>query len=288
MNITLAHSTESAGQLRILLTDSRTACLNSAAHLATTACAVHTASTDNTTYSAYSDVTIQTTRAMVQAESALSRKLTSTALEIYLRRTPSPEELTCELRDPGQKPYFPAYPDFHYNISHSDGIVVCGISDHPIGIDIQRIPKNPDRIMKIAKRFFSEEEQKALIALKERCKRESMPVLLSNHQQDALHSRHDNHECEAMCRLFCRYWTARESYIKLIGRGLAEPFENFRPDLDVGVVHTSQHDCTDSTGPFSEGTFFLTECPAPEGFCLTVCSTVPLPSCTPEEIYNHS
>lgn len=206
----------------------------------------------------------QSTRSAVQMDSALSRALTAAALEIYLGRKPSSEELSGEMRIPGEKPCFPAYPDFFYNISHSGGIAVCGLSDHPVGIDIQKVPKNTKQILRIAKRFFSAAEQESLQAL-----------------QDA-------NEPAAMCRLFCRYWTARESYIKLIGRGLAEPFESFRPDLDAGVIHALRSHCTDSTGPLSEDTFYLTECPAPEGFRLTVCSTVPLPSRTPEEICNHS
>ena len=250
METKFRHSAIPGGKLRILLADSHSASSNDSERSVRSA--------------ASAEATLSRKSAAVRAEAALSRNLTAEALEIFLGRKPSPEELSGELRIPGEKPCFPAYPDFYYNISHSDGIAVCGIADHPIGIDLQKIPGNPRRILRIAERFFSAEELKSLLVLQ------------------------DTNEPAAMCRLFCRYWTARESYIKLIGRGLAEPFENFRPDLDAGVVHTSQHDCTDSTGPFSEGTFFLTECPAPEGFCLTVCSTVPLPSCTPEEIYNHS
>ena len=237
METMIKHSALPAGDLRILLADS------------------HNVSSNSARRSAHS---------IVQVESALSRALTAAALEIYLGRIPSKEELSGELRLSGEKPCFPAYPDFYYNISHSEGVAVCGLSDYPIGIDIQKIPENTHRILRIAKRFFSAEEQESLQSLQ------------------------DTNETAAMCRLFCRYWTARESYIKLTGRGLAEPFENFRPDLDAGVIHALRSHCTDSTGPLSEDTFYLTECPAPEGFCLTVCSTVPLPSCNPEEIFDHS
>ena len=233
----MKHSTIPAGNPRILLADS------------------HSVSADSTSRS---------TPHTAQFESALSRALTAAALGIFLGRKPSSKELSGEMRIPGEKPWFPAHPDFYYNISHSGGIAVCGLSDHPIGIDIQKVTKNTKQILRIAKRFFSAEEQESLQELQ------------------------DTNEPAAMCRLFCRYWTARESYIKLIGRGLAEPFENFRPDLDAGVIHALRSHCTDSTGPLSEDTFYLTECPAPEGFCLTVCSAVPFPSCTPEEIFDHS
>lgn len=218
-------------------------------------------------------------RSVVQLESALSRTLTAAALKIHLGRNPSPEELSGELRISGEKPRFPAFPDFHYNISHSGGVAVCGLSDHPIGIDLQKIPEDPRQILRIAKRFFSSMEQEAL------------QLLL------------DRNEPEALCRLFCRYWTARESYIKLTGRGLAESFENFRPNLEKGVIQLMQCGssilvCEDSPAeiniPSGSGNFpesitfsdsiYLTECPAPEGYCLTVCSTVPLPSCAAEKL----
>ena len=246
METMIRHSSIQAGNLRILLADS------------------HSVPSHSTSRSACSTSQMDSARSTVQMESALSRALTAAALEIHLGRKPSSEELSSEMPIPGEKPCFPAYPYFYYNISHSGGIAVCGLADHPIGIDIQKVPKNTEQIFRIAKRFFSASEQESLQAL-----------------QDA-------NEPAAMCRLFCRYWTARESYIKLIGRGLAEPFENFRPDLDAGVIHSLRSHCTDSTGPLYEDTFYLTECPAPEGFCLTVCSTVPLPSRTPEEICNHS
>ena len=252
--------------------------------------------------SARADMQKESARSLVQAESVLSRKLTAAALEIYLRRTPSAEELAGELRNPGEKPCFPAFPDFHYNISHSCGIVVCGISDQPIGIDLQKIPTDPLTALRIAKRFFSLEEQESLLTLDDDDAWEALRVPDSDNEQPALHaSDSDNKQpsqhsaikssnAEALCRLFCRFWTARESYIKLIGRGLAEPFSNFRPDLEAGVIrilNTEENEPVDKNEPrvrplVHNDTFYLTEYPAPEGFCLTVCSTVPLPSSTPE------
>ena len=172
------------------------------------------------------------------------------------------------MRAEGGKPYYPAFPDFHYNISHSGSYAVCAYCTQPVGIDLQKIPEDPHRILLIAKRFFSSEEQEALRELQ------------------------GKNEPEAMCRLFCRYWTARESYIKLTGRGLAEPFENFRPDLEKGVILVLKKGGGDQCPAGSEKesgsgipasdpegtaeTFYLSEYPAPGGYCLTVCSTVPL------------
>ena len=202
----------------------------------------------------------------MRPESALARKLVARALHTFLGRAPSSEELAGEVRTAGGKPCFPAFPDFHYNISHSGSFVVCAVCDRPVGIDLQKIPEQAERAMKIAKRFFSGQEQETLNVLR------------------------GNDEPEALCRLFCRYWTARESYIKLTGRGLSEPFGNFRPDLEKGEILVLKHHCIDPSAiPGSEGTgipeetdnqadsFYLAEYQAPDGYCLTVCSTAPLP-----------
>ena len=184
-------------------------------------------------------------------ESVLARELTARALESYLGHKPSPEELACETRTPEGKPYFQDFPDFHYNISHSGRYVVCGVicggkDPQPIGIDIQEIPTNPEKVLKIADHFFSDEEKESLRAL-----------VRGGDSSSAL-------------LLFCRYWTARESYMKLTGRGLAEPFNSFRPDLDHGRIRTTK----------SANRIYLTECNAPEGYCLSVSSYVPLqPEC---------
>lgn len=38
----------------------------------------------------------------------------------------------------GGKPFFPAWPDIRFNISHTEGAVLCAIHDHEVGADIQR------------------------------------------------------------------------------------------------------------------------------------------------------
>lgn len=158
-----------------------------------------------------------------------------------------PRNLRGKFGPAAESLFSPAFPGFHYNISHSGSYVVCAVCDQPVGIDLQQIPDQAERAVKIAKRFFSPQEQEALQELRGR------------------------NETGALCRLFCRYWTARESYIKLTGRGLSEPFENFRPDLEAGVILVLKRDSIDTSE-----TFYLCEYPAPAGYCLTVCSTVPL------------
>lgn len=37
------------------------------------------------------------------------------------------------------KPYFPDHPDVHFNISHTSGAVLVGLSDQPVGVDIEKV-----------------------------------------------------------------------------------------------------------------------------------------------------
>lgn len=120
------------------------------------------------------------------------------------------------------KPYFSNYPQFHFSISHSGDYAVCAVSEKEVGVDIQEIrPVKTD----IAKRFFTEDE-KAWIA------------------QDARH--------------FFRIWSAKESYVKLTGRGMAEGLTTFTADMEAGRIRQEQ-------------TAYLKEYEAPEHYVLTVC-----------------
>lgn len=40
---------------------------------------------------------------------------------------------------PQGKPWFPEHPEVHFNISHTSGAVLVGLSDQPLGVDIERI-----------------------------------------------------------------------------------------------------------------------------------------------------
>ena len=172
-------------------------------------------------------------------ESAAGRLLLVRALGDYLGRAPSAEELAGQSKSANGKPFFPAYPDFHYNISHSGDYVVCAYSAQPIGIDIQQIPDKARRASSIAGHFFSDREVAAL---------QDLPDF-------------------EMRQLFTRFWTSRESYIKLTGRGLAEPFKSFYPDLSAGRIYSDNERSRE---------IYITECKAPEGYCMSTCSYTPI------------
>lgn len=37
------------------------------------------------------------------------------------------------------KPYFPAWPALHFNLSHSGDLALCGVGDEPLGVDVEWI-----------------------------------------------------------------------------------------------------------------------------------------------------
>ncbi len=105
-------------------------------------------------------------------------------------------------RMPGGKPYFPRFPQIHFNLSHSGGMAACVLAEVPVGIDIQQIrPVRPG----LAERFFHPMEQKLLAAAGDGQGKEDM---------------------------FFRYWCAKESYIKYTGLGMRQPLQQFYADLE--------------------------------------------------------
>lgn len=45
-------------------------------------------------------------------------------------------------RAPGGKPFFPEFPERHFNLSHSGSFALCGLDDAPVGVDIQIVKEN--------------------------------------------------------------------------------------------------------------------------------------------------
>lgn len=89
------------------------------------------------------------------------------------------------------KPYFKNYP-WHFNLSHSGEYILCVMSEHEVGVDIQQ--ERPLKDDRIARRFFSEEENRALAACETKQERQ---------------------------KLFYRMWAFKEAYGKLTGQGIA-------------------------------------------------------------------
>ena len=91
----------------------------------------------------------------------------------------------------------------HFNVSHSGRYVACAVADVPVGIDIEAEGENLDLLAAVA----MPEEREVFSCMPEG-------------------------EREA---LFCRMWTAKESYMKAVGLGMSIPPESFRVVRDGGI-----------------------------------------------------
>lgn len=99
------------------------------------------------------------------------------------------------------KLYLPGVKDFFFSISHSGDYAACGVCDVPVGVDIQQ--KREAKVT-IANRFFCKEEAERI-------------------EKQPLEKRDD---------LFFRYWTGKESYLKLTGKGIFQALDSFLVDLE--------------------------------------------------------
>ena len=108
-----------------------------------------------------------------------------------------PENIVFKLGEHG-KPYVKDL-DVHFNISHSENLVVCAVADKPVGIDIERIrPIN----LSIAKRICTEKELEYLFGF--------LPSKTDFKKTD---------DRQTLLRFF-ELWTAKEAFAKCQGKGL--------------------------------------------------------------------
>lgn len=119
-------------------------------------------------------------------------------------RSFSPHADLTLARTPAGKPYFPAAPDLHVSVSHSDEVWLCACADAPVGVDIQRCSaRAPEKSLALARRFFHPDEVAHLAA----------------HPQD-----------------FYAVWCAKEACVKLWGSGIAADFPRFSVIADGALV----------------------------------------------------
>lgn len=143
-----------------------------------------------------------------------------------------------------EKPYFVSAPELQFNLSHSHTQVLAALSDSPVGCDIEQV-KPVD--LKLAKRFFHEEEYAA--------------ILCAPNEQERQ-------------RLFFRFWTLKESYMKCTGAGFRMPLDSFcirlldPPEIVGEKVFFKEYDipgycaalCTKNHTPMPELTQINIEC----------------------------
>lgn len=104
------------------------------------------------------------------------------------------------------------------SVSHTDGLCVCAVSDAPVGIDVEKLRPAP---LRVAKRAFSPEEQRLL-------------------------ARSDEPD-----RLFFRFWTKRESVVKLTGAGLRDIRAAIPPQIGTETFLLLEDYCV-SVSAFTE------------------------------------
>ena len=178
------------------------------------------------------------------------------------------------------KPYLRERPDISFNISHCRGLVVCAFLEHEkqikdkkqsvntqaIGIDVEAVKPVRDPLIR---RVLHEEELQVLsrfgeIAVKAVSGREDK-VRASETEKTG--KTHEEKRSPEFLRLFFRYWTLKESYLKRDGCGLTkEPREicfTVDPEDWESPVYTSDPDVVCIQKLFTEadtGEFILSVC----------------------------
>ncbi len=97
--------------------------------------------------------------------------------------------------DKNNKPYLANYKNIYFNLSHSEDMIACGISDTPLGVDIEYIDETID--LNLAKHYFFNNEYKAII------------------------------NSENPIDEFFNYWVLKESYMKYTGLGFRLSLDSF-------------------------------------------------------------
>lgn len=114
------------------------------------------------------------------------------------------------------KPYIEGYRDFQYGLSHSGEWAVCAVDTIPVGVDVQEM--KPWKLT-LAKRFYHEEEYNRLLVLGET-------------------------DADRQTREFYVMWAAKESAVKLSGRGIGAGIsqyvtgEGYEQIYDIDKKHT--------------------------------------------------
>ena len=125
---------------------------------------------------------------------AQARDLLALAAKEAWGLSPLPE---IALRE-GGKPFFPAHPGLHFNLSHSGGLALCALDGAPVGVDIQVVKEwRPS----LPRRVCSAEELAWL---------EGQPEFWP---------------------AFTLLWALKEARVKESGRGLTSPIRDIRVPL---------------------------------------------------------
>jgi 4'-phosphopantetheinyl transferase len=127
-----------------------------------------------------------------------------------------------------------------FNASHSGGVALLAFArGRALGVDVEQLRENFDHAA-IARRFFSEQEQRQLLALA---------------PPERYHG-------------FFRCWTRKEAYVKAQGAGLSLPLHQFDVSLKAGdgnALLSTRPDIAEAAQ------WLLQEVPAGDGYVAALC-----------------
>lgn len=98
------------------------------------------------------------------------------------------------------KPVLEGYSDIHFNLSHCQEAVACVVSTHPVGIDIEMVDSYDEALLPTT---MNEKEQQM--------------ILESSHPEST----------------FIRFWTMKESLLKLTGEGITDNLPSVLSKLEA-------------------------------------------------------
>ena len=103
------------------------------------------------------------------------------------------------------KPSLLHYPDIHFNISHCKNALMVGVSEKPIGVDVERV-RNAD--IALVERTMNREERDCILNAADRALK------------------------------FTELWTRKEAWLKWKGTGIIDDLENVLLDVDENRIIT--------------------------------------------------
>lgn len=136
------------------------------------------------------------------------------------------------------KPYLPAYPEIHFNISHCNGLVVCAIDEESVGVDCER----PG--------YFGEILIRKVLAASEQ------QLLAEKATTD-----------QARQEWFFRLWTLKEAYVKWTGTGVDTDLTAF------SFSFSEDPDRTDLQPRCSDPSVCCYQTKLPSGHIVSLCHT---------------